>query len=1070
MVSRSSQFLRSLATLAAMALPTLAVATGPLVTTLATPQEIPSRGRLGGVTIDGSGNIYVANFSATVWRRTPAGDFTVLANGFQGSSGNAMTRAGDLLQASFVDGRIVRISPDGAVTDVVSGGLRGPVGLIETDDGSVLVCECQGNAIARIATDGEISEFASGGDLDCPNGIAQGPDGAWYVTSFKDEYITRIDHDGRMSRFSTVPGGTNAHIVFAAGAFWVTKIEKHTLSRVAVDGRATHFAGTGLLGFDDGPASEATFAYPNGVAATPDGRALVIDTLRGERRGEEETQIVLRRIELPPRQDQLEQIRIPVGDFVFDAVAAGPPDGELVLLLHGFPQTGCAFEQELRALAAAGYRAVAPDQRGYSPDARPTAVEAYSMGHLVSDVMGMADRLGRERFHLVGHDWGGAVAWVAATRFPERVATLSVLSTPHFAAFSAELRDPGSEQSERSSYFSDFAAEDAAEKMLAQDGRLLREILSALPKERQDLYNEHFSSVEALQGPLSWYRAAAPPRATEGSPPPSRPARSPSPITTPTLYVWGEEDAAFGPAAVEATAEFVAGPYEFHALVGVGHWLPELAAESITPLILAQLQRGKSDPTLDGYVAARRVLDAAVKALGQDAVLGFRNLEIEYEAEREAIGQSRKPGPPFDLAHATGTFLYEHGGRISHEEQFVNGGGTDRSFRRVLLDDGGWNLWTSRELLTEVSPSDAARLRGWALLNMQIALPHSLLLSALESPKTLRWLGEGNVDQTEVARVSFEDANGSVATLAVDRDSGLPVSVTRLGSDRLLGDVSNGVHFEDYRLVEGLQIPHRLIFTVNGRQAAASRLSELRLNQELEESRFARPDDVELAPQPPRFAPQELAPGVYAVRLYAGPGNSYSSMLVEFEDHIVVIEAPLVGAFFPAFQQIARSIAPDKPIRAVVTTHHHHDHAGGAARFLAAGIDVITTPDAVKVIETMRRARHSLGPSLPSGDDGKLIAVADSLVLSDTTRRLRLIQVGPSPHVEQILVAQLPDEKILYVADLFAVPESRFYPAASPTVRHFADLVHRFDLGFETVVPTHGLVGSRKDFEAALAK
>src|SRR5207244_639881 len=101
---------------------------------------------------------------------------------------------------------------------------------------------------------------------------------------------------------------------------------------------------------------------------------------------------------------------------------------ELVLLLHGFPQTSFSWRNQLVALAVAGYRAVAPDQRGYSPGARPADVGEYRVERLVGDVLGFADALGVERFHLVGHDWGGAVAWQVAGRHPERLLTLTSLS------------------------------------------------------------------------------------------------------------------------------------------------------------------------------------------------------------------------------------------------------------------------------------------------------------------------------------------------------------------------------------------------------------------------------------------------------------------------------------------------------------------------------------------------------------------------------------------------------------------------------------------------------------------
>jgi pimeloyl-ACP methyl ester carboxylesterase len=133
-------------------------------------------------------------------------------------------------------------------------------------------------------------------------------------------------------------------------------------------------------------------------------------------------------------------VRIPVGEDTFDARVAGPEDGELVLLLHGFPQTSYSWRSQLEALGAAGYRAVAPDQRGYSAGARPAEVERYAIPALVGDVIAIADELGGHRFHLVGHDWGAAVAWQVAGRHQDRLRSLTVLSVPHPSA-SASVSD-----------------------------------------------------------------------------------------------------------------------------------------------------------------------------------------------------------------------------------------------------------------------------------------------------------------------------------------------------------------------------------------------------------------------------------------------------------------------------------------------------------------------------------------------------------------------------------------------------------------------------------------------------
>ena len=127
------------------------------------------------------------------------------------------------------------------------------------------------------------------------------------------------------------------------------------------------------------------------------------------------------------------------GELVFDVRDDGPGDGGVVILLHGYPETKESWDGVVPGLAAAGYRVLAPDQRGYSPRARPRGRRAYVADNLVADVLALADAVGAERFHVVGHDWGGAVAWYCAMWHPQRVATVTSLATPHPTAFARSL-------------------------------------------------------------------------------------------------------------------------------------------------------------------------------------------------------------------------------------------------------------------------------------------------------------------------------------------------------------------------------------------------------------------------------------------------------------------------------------------------------------------------------------------------------------------------------------------------------------------------------------------------------
>lgn len=272
------------------------------------------------------------------------------------------------------------------------------------------------------------------------------------------------------------------------------------------------------------------------------------------------------------------QLSIRTGVGVFDAIAAGPPEGRPVLLLHGFPQTGLVWQRQMAALAAHGYWVVAPDQRGYSPGARPQRPEDYRIGLLVDDVVAISEQLGWAAFDLVGHDWGGAVAWWTAHAHPGRVRTLTVVSTPHPGALATTLRTD-QDQRQRSHYMIDWRETPATEeRMLADDAQEVRGFFAGkVPQDSAEAYVRHLSQPGALTAALNWYRAG-------------RPDGTIGVIDVPTLYVWSTGDSAFGPAAAQQTGRWVNGPYRFETLQGVSHWIPEEAPETLSRLLLEHLR------------------------------------------------------------------------------------------------------------------------------------------------------------------------------------------------------------------------------------------------------------------------------------------------------------------------------------------------------------------------------------------------------------------------------------------------------------------------------------------------
>jgi pimeloyl-ACP methyl ester carboxylesterase len=275
------------------------------------------------------------------------------------------------------------------------------------------------------------------------------------------------------------------------------------------------------------------------------------------------------------------------GDLIFDVRDEGPADGEVVVLLHGYPETKASWDDVIPGLAGAGYRVLAPDQRGYSPRARPAGRRAYVADNLVADVLALADAAGATRFHVVGHDWGGAVAWYCGMWHPERLKTITSLATPHPMALARAMVT--STQFFRSWYFLFYQLPWLPEWTATSSfGRpRFRETLlrSGLPEQKLDAYMAVLDEPGAMPAAINWYRAV----------PFTPPARQ-APVSVPTLYVYGARDFALGQRAADLTARYVTGPYRYERLDAT-HWMPEEVPDVVVRLVLEHVGKAPRQAT-----------------------------------------------------------------------------------------------------------------------------------------------------------------------------------------------------------------------------------------------------------------------------------------------------------------------------------------------------------------------------------------------------------------------------------------------------------------------------------------
>ncbi|GIZ97879.1 alpha/beta hydrolase [Tsukamurella sp. TY48] len=260
--------------------------------------------------------------------------------------------------------------------------------------------------------------------------------------------------------------------------------------------------------------------------------------------------------------------------LTFPVVDTGPIDGEIVVLLHGFPQTPTSWEATAAALHERGYRTVIPWQRGYSATAKPQRRYDYRSAELVADIAELLRITGPA--HLVGHDWGAAVAWQTAAEHPASVRTLTTVSVPHPLAFLRSMAS--SNQALLSYYMLLFQIPVLPELLAARRPDLFSKFLAraGMPEEAQAVVLDEIVTPGLLGGGLNWYRGMP----FVGTRPPS------AKVTSPTTHIWSSGDVALARRGAELTEDYVQAPFRLIVLDGVSHWIPDERPDELAEIIV----------------------------------------------------------------------------------------------------------------------------------------------------------------------------------------------------------------------------------------------------------------------------------------------------------------------------------------------------------------------------------------------------------------------------------------------------------------------------------------------------
>jgi pimeloyl-ACP methyl ester carboxylesterase len=265
-------------------------------------------------------------------------------------------------------------------------------------------------------------------------------------------------------------------------------------------------------------------------------------------------------------------MRVDVGGVKIAYEVSG--SGRPVVLLHGFPDSARLWRHQVPSLVEAGFSVIVPDLRGYGRSDKPAAVDAYAMPRLVGDVLGIMDQLGVGRAHIVGHDWGAAIAWSIAALAADRVDHLVALSVGH----PATMRAGGFEQHEKSWYMLLFQFVGIAEEWLSANGWANFRAWSCHPD--VDAVVAELETNHSLTPSLNYYRANLPPEVWLG------PGRRLPPIQIPTMGIWSSGDGALTEGQMTRSSLNVAAPWRYERLQGPGHWMQLEAPDTINRLLI----------------------------------------------------------------------------------------------------------------------------------------------------------------------------------------------------------------------------------------------------------------------------------------------------------------------------------------------------------------------------------------------------------------------------------------------------------------------------------------------------
>lgn len=468
--------------------------------------------------------------------------------------------------------------------------------------------------------------------------------------------------------------------------------------------------------------------------------------------------------------------------------------------------------------------------------------------------------------------------------------------------------------------------------------------------------------------------------------------------------------------------------------------------------------------------AARATLDRAVAALGgADSLRSIEVVQMRLQGENWPRLQMTTPAPPFESGTLEETLLIDFKGNRLRLEQRGSGAGFENHSTTVIKAGEGSNYDHRAHTVT---PIPVAQSNQQQFVQYYRRLPNLLLRQALDRTNTLRSLGQDRVDGKPHDVFTFVMPDAQQVAVYVDAASGLVSKYELLFDDPLTGTEASEILFGDYTAPAAgkLRVPRSWTWRQAGDTIARYRV-QVDINPQLSDQSFAvaAQNYARVAPQPDNLEQrvEQLADGVFVIHNVAG--QNQNTLAIAFEDYVLAVEAPGSSEGADEVIKMIKEAIPGKPIRYVAMTHHHGDHIGGLRSFIAEGSAVITTAANRPIVEAMAAAAQNDRLAKSPRPPQFLFIERNKRVLSDGSRTVELINVGPNPHAKEMVIAYLPRERIVFQGDLFFIPanDAPGGPPQASTIS-FGRRMKELGLEVERIASVHGRTATIEEFSKAI--